>query len=234
MSTLVGTLAWDNDSRWAFKEAIDSFELALCQVIHHLWDTTGMDPNVCIASTLRKFTLVEDKIAQMVYGRALMLGGSWVVNDVIELNELSSCCQFFFRLSECLAIANNMHPQVDINITSHSILECPNVNSLWASMIVEECSRLGLTYFCVAPGSRSSPLAIAASTHPLTTCISCYDERSLAFHAVGYAKGSHKPAVVITSSGTAISNLLPAIVLPSCRMLEQTSLSIRLTILVHL
>jgi len=66
-------------------------------------------------------------------------------------------------------------------------------------------------YFCVAPGSRSSPLAIAASTHPLTTCISCFDERSLAFHAVGYSKGSHKPAVIITSSGTAVSNLLPAV-----------------------
>ncbi|CAL5421444.1 unnamed protein product [Camellia sinensis] len=62
----------------------------------------------------------------------------------------------------------------------------------------------------VAPGSRSSPLAISASTHPHKTCISCFDERSLAFHAVGYARGSHKPAVVITSSGTAVSNLLPA------------------------
>ncbi|KAI7980530.1 hypothetical protein LOK49_Contig138G00009 [Camellia lanceoleosa] len=62
-----------------------------------------------------------------------------------------------------------------------------------------------------APGSRSSPLAIAVSTHPHTTCISCFDERSLAFHAVGYARGSHKPAVVITSSGTAVSNLLPAV-----------------------
>lgn len=66
-------------------------------------------------------------------------------------------------------------------------------------------------YFCVAPGSRSSPLAVAASTHPLVTCIACFDERSLAFHAVGYAKGFHKPAVVITSSGTAVSNLLPAV-----------------------
>lgn len=52
---------------------------------------------------------------------------------------------------------------------------------------------------------------MAASTHPLITCIVCYDERSLAFHAVGYARGSDKPAVVITSSGTAVSNLLPAV-----------------------
>ncbi|KDP31426.1 hypothetical protein JCGZ_11802 [Jatropha curcas] len=96
--------------------------------------------------------------------------------------------------------------------TSFSLQDCANINAVWASLIVEECSRIGLTYFCIAPGSRSSPLAIAASTHPLTTCIACFDERSLAFHAVGYARGSHKPAVVITSSGTAVSNLLPAVV----------------------
>lgn len=117
-----------------------------------------------------------------------------------------------------------------------SVEDWANINTVWASLIIEECSRLGLTvrlpifksfyvcmfyvflihsslfqYFCVAPGSRSSPLAVAASTHPLITCMVCYDERSLAFHAVGYARGSQKPAVVITSSGTAVSNLLPAV-----------------------
>lgn len=117
---------------------------------------------------------------------------------------------------------------------SYSVQDYPNINAVWAWLIIEECARLGLTvslsisymficiwytcliyssfqYFCVAPGSRSSPLAIAASSHPITTCIACFDERSLAFHAVGYARGSHKPAVVITSSGTAVSNLLPAV-----------------------
>ncbi|KAI3744252.1 hypothetical protein L1987_57329 [Smallanthus sonchifolius] len=78
--------------------------------------------------------------------------------------------------------------------------------------MIEECYRLGLTYFCIAPGSRSSPLTIAATSHPMISCIACIDERSLAFHAIGYARGCHKPAVIITSSGTAVSNLLPAVV----------------------
>ncbi|KAK9676085.1 hypothetical protein RND81_11G052600 [Saponaria officinalis] len=99
-----------------------------------------------------------------------------------------------------------------IGMTSSTLQACANINALWAFLIVEECSRLGLTYFCVAPGSRSSPLAVAASTHPRITCIACYDERSLAFHALGYARGSQKPAVVITTSGTAVSNLYPAVV----------------------
>ena len=68
-----------------------------------------------------------------------------------------------------------------------------------------------LQYFCIAPGSRSSPLAVAAAENYKATCISCIDERSLAFHALGYGRGACKPAVVITSSGTAVSNLLPAV-----------------------
>ncbi|KAH1226986.1 Lysine-specific demethylase JMJ25 [Glycine max] len=59
---------------------------------------------------------------------------------------------------------------------------------------------------------RPSPVAVSAASHKLITCISCFDERSLAYHAVGYGRGSHIPAVAITSSGTAVSNLLPAVV----------------------
>ncbi|CAH9131214.1 unnamed protein product [Cuscuta epithymum] len=116
------------------------------------------------------------------------------------------------RLSPSLTIANDMSHYNNLNEVEYLMQKCDNINFLWASLIIEECSRLGLMYFCIAPGSRSSPLAIAASTHPTATCIACIDERSLSFHAVGYGKGSHKPAVVITSSGTAVSNLYPAIV----------------------
>ncbi|KAL2645330.1 hypothetical protein R1flu_012917 [Riccia fluitans] len=87
-----------------------------------------------------------------------------------------------------------------------------NINALWAKLIVEECCRLGITYFCIAPGSRSSPIAAAAAANPRITCVPCIDERSMAFHAVGYGRGANKAAAIITSSGTAVSNLLPAVV----------------------
>ncbi|KAK9105308.1 hypothetical protein Scep_022152 [Stephania cephalantha] len=99
------------------------------------------------------------------------------------------------------------HKQAHLPVKSSA-----NINAVWAALVIEECSRLGLRYICIAPGSRSSPLAIAAAVHPLTICVSCFDERSLAFHAVGFARGAQRPAVVITSSGTAVSNLLPAVV----------------------
>lgn len=83
---------------------------------------------------------------------------------------------------------------------------------MWARLLVDELCRLGVTTFCVAPGSRSSPLSIAAAAHPRARVVTCIDERSLGFYAVGFAKGRSRPAAVITSSGTAVANLLPAVV----------------------
>ncbi|KAL6978039.1 hypothetical protein U1Q18_049009 [Sarracenia purpurea var. burkii] len=168
-----------------------------------VWD----DPSL---RTFEEAIQSQEFVLYQVCINARCIGGRGLGNDAIELTELSSSCQFSVRLSPTLAIYNNMLDSIDD--MRHSLQNYPNINTLWACLIIEECFRLGLTYFCVAPGSRSSALAIAASTHPHTTCISCFDERSLAFHAVGFGRGSHKPAVVITSSGTAVSNLLPAVV----------------------
>lgn len=66
-------------------------------------------------------------------------------------------------------------------------------------------------HFCIAPGSQSSPLAAAAAANPRVTCTSCIDERSLAYYALGYGRGARTPAAVITTSGTAVSNLMPAV-----------------------
>ncbi|KAK3278475.1 hypothetical protein CYMTET_13591, partial [Cymbomonas tetramitiformis] len=93
-----------------------------------------------------------------------------------------------------------------------SLRDMPNLPAAWACALVEELTRLGVTYFCIAPGSRSSPLATAVAANPRARALPCLDERSLAFHAVGYARGAQQPAAVITSSGTAVYNLAPAVV----------------------
>ncbi|XP_002986213.2 protein PHYLLO, chloroplastic [Selaginella moellendorffii] len=95
---------------------------------------------------------------------------------------------------------------------SKQLKDAANINMVWARLLVDECCRLGVTYFCVAPGSRSSPLAEAAAANPRVTCISCVDERSLGFYALGYGRGARRPAAVVITSGTAMSNLLPAVV----------------------
>ncbi|KAM6548265.1 hypothetical protein CsatB_019941 [Cannabis sativa] len=210
VSILSATLAWCNYSLSTFEEALNSFDSSLIQAYSHSLPTVEKHYTRNLLSSLRKLNVDEDRIIPMVYLNTLLPCGKYVVDDLKELREAQSSRQFCVRLSASIVVSNNM---LDQNSgLSYSLQDCANINTVWASLIIEECSRLGLMYFCVAPGSRSSPLAIAASTHPRITCVVCYDERSLAFHAVGYSRGSRKPAVVITSSGTAVSNLLPAVV----------------------
>eukprot|EP00466_Bigelowiella_natans_P001698 jgi/Bigna1/140303/aug1.55_g15011 len=90
--------------------------------------------------------------------------------------------------------------------------EFPSINYLWSALVVEELVRLGIKYLCIGPGSRSTPLTIAAAENANITTIVHFDERSLAFYALGLAKGSGEPVGVLTTSGTAVANLLPAIV----------------------
>ena len=85
------------------------------------------------------------------------------------------------------------------------------LNELWSKLIIKELIHHGVRTFCIAPGSRSTPLTLAAANHPLAETIIHYDERGLAFHALGYAKGSERPVALIVTSGSAVGNLLPAI-----------------------
>ncbi|WJX87640.1 hypothetical protein P8452_69808 [Trifolium repens] len=209
VSILTMTLAWDNFSLSNFGKSLHLLDVSLNQVICHVW-SPSVGKSKCVRAALRKLNLVEDRSIPRVYMNTVALGGRESVSDIMELKESPFSNQFCARLSATLTVSNNMLDHA--TELSHSLIESANINAVWASLLVEECARLGLTYFCVAPGSRSSPLAVAAANHQLITCISCFDERSLAFHAVGYGRGSHIPAVVITSSGTAVSNLLPAVV----------------------
>lgn len=88
----------------------------------------------------------------------------------------------------------------------------PSINALWADLIVEELTRLEIDTICLSPGSRSTPLIAAVATHPGTKTIMHFDERGAAFYALGYARATGKPAVLICTSGTAAANYHPAVV----------------------
>ena len=87
-----------------------------------------------------------------------------------------------------------------------------NVNTLWGRTVAEELSKAGVEDAVLAPGSRSTPLAVAFASHPEIRAVSHLDERSAAFFALGYAKRTGRPAPVVCTSGTALSNLHPAVV----------------------
>ena len=84
-------------------------------------------------------------------------------------------------------------------------------NEIWAYKLIDALIAQGIDYFCCAPGSRSTPLALAIANHPKTRRIVHFDERGLCFHAVGFGKATKKPAIVIATSGTAIGNLMPGV-----------------------
>lgn len=87
-----------------------------------------------------------------------------------------------------------------------------STNRSWAELMVEELVRCGVDLFCLAPGLRSAPLALAAVAHTRARTLVHYDERGAAFYALGYARATRRPAVWITTSGTALGNGLPAVI----------------------
>jgi 2-succinyl-5-enolpyruvyl-6-hydroxy-3-cyclohexene-1-carboxylate synthase len=86
------------------------------------------------------------------------------------------------------------------------------LNERFAKHIIDLLVAQGVDYFCCAPGSRSTPLLIAVEAHPRAKRFVHFDERGLGFHAVGFGKATRRAAAVVVTSGTAVANLLPAII----------------------
>lgn len=92
-----------------------------------------------------------------------------------------------------------------------------NFNHHFATALLQQLSHLGVKDVCLAPGSRNAPLVIAAaqlanSSEKLFRLHTHLDERSLGFYALGLTKATDNPVVVVTTSGTAVANLHPAVV----------------------
>ncbi len=85
-------------------------------------------------------------------------------------------------------------------------------NRRWAAVILEALTRHGVRHVCIAPGSRSTPLTLAAAENPAFIHHTHFDERGLGHLALGLAKVSQQPVAVIVTSGTAVANLYPALI----------------------
>ena len=83
-----------------------------------------------------------------------------------------------------------------------------------ATAVLRALAMRGMEHLVVSPGSRSAPLAYAAAAAQASGALSVHvriDERDAAFTALGVARSTGVPCAVVTTSGTAVGELLPAV-----------------------
>lgn len=86
-----------------------------------------------------------------------------------------------------------------------------NTTNSICRMVVDVIASHGVSQIVISPGSRNTPLIIAASRSGHVQCHYVVDERSAAFVALGIASITGKPVAIICTSGTAVLNYAPAV-----------------------
>jgi len=87
-----------------------------------------------------------------------------------------------------------------------------DTQAAFASTVADEWARAGVGHAVVCPGSRSTPLTLALAANPGIAVHVRLDERSAGFTALGLALATGRPALVVTTSGTAAAELHAAVV----------------------
>jgi 2-succinyl-5-enolpyruvyl-6-hydroxy-3-cyclohexene-1-carboxylate synthase len=91
-------------------------------------------------------------------------------------------------------------------------MQSADVTATFCATLVDEWSALGVRTAVLAPGSRSTPMALALVAAANLRIEVFHDERSAAFAALGSGKATGIPALLLCTSGTAAVNFHPAVV----------------------
>ncbi len=81
-----------------------------------------------------------------------------------------------------------------------------------AAKVITELLSSGVQEFCLCAGARNSPFVQVLEKNPQIKVFHFFDERSAAFFALGRIGNTRRPVAVITTSGTAAAEMLPAAV----------------------
>ncbi|MEJ2576397.1 MAG: 2-succinyl-5-enolpyruvyl-6-hydroxy-3-cyclohexene-1-carboxylic-acid synthase [Gammaproteobacteria bacterium] len=91
-------------------------------------------------------------------------------------------------------------------------MDIADLNLSWAATLVEALAHSGVQHAVISPGSRSTPLTLACARHAGIVTWVLPDERTAAFFALGLARGTGTPPMVVATSGTAPANWYPAVI----------------------
>ena len=87
-----------------------------------------------------------------------------------------------------------------------------NPNSRAATVMMDEFARCGVAHACISPGSRSTAIVTGLLRARAVRPWVILDERSAGFFALGIARETRRPVVLVCTSGTAAANYMPAVV----------------------
>jgi 2-succinyl-5-enolpyruvyl-6-hydroxy-3-cyclohexene-1-carboxylate synthase len=82
----------------------------------------------------------------------------------------------------------------------------------WCLALLDGLAAGGVRHLVLSPGSRSTPVVLAAQRQGAMTLTPILDERSAAFYALGLARASDRPVALLATSGSAPAHWYPAIV----------------------
>jgi 2-succinyl-5-enolpyruvyl-6-hydroxy-3-cyclohexene-1-carboxylate synthase len=87
-----------------------------------------------------------------------------------------------------------------------------NLLTDWSTLLFEALAQAGVRDVVISPGSRSTPFVLAATRTAALRCHDIFDERAASFFALGQARISGRPSVLLCTSGTAAAHYLPAVI----------------------
>lgn len=85
-------------------------------------------------------------------------------------------------------------------------------NLRWALALLDGLAQGGVRRVVLSPGSRSTPLVLAAQRQPMIELTAILDERSAAFFALGLARTSGRAVALVCTSGSALAHWFPAVI----------------------
>ena len=161
---------------------------------------------VAIRSALvTKDVRFENNLGKDIGSRLSIYAGAGIVHGSTVQGEWS-------ETASKLGVLTSLFSQAPLTLKSYA-----TANEAWAIAFIDEMVRSGITQYYICPGSRSTPLTAALARAArayvgVIDLVSIHDERSAGFRAIGHVRGTKQPAAVITSSGTAVANLYPAVI----------------------